>query len=86
MELLAVALLAVLAAVVVGGQVLHASARGWALGALVGILAGALGAVVILTPRLDLFPDELEGVAGPALLLGVTAVLALGTIYRATRR
>lgn len=47
--------------------------------ATVGIVAGAIGAMLILTNITDLIPDSLESIVGPVAVVGLTAWLLLFT-------
>jgi hypothetical protein len=50
--------------------------------ATVGIVAGAVGALVILTNVTDLIPDSLEGAVIPAGVVALTIGLVLFTVRR----
>ena len=85
--------LVALAGLVLGGAVLLGTRRhdvgglsGRAIRAAIGILAGCLGAVIILVPREDFLADDVEAYLAPALIVGVTVILVAGTVYRLTRR
>jgi hypothetical protein len=50
--------------------------------AVVGIGAGAIGALVILTNVTDLIPDALESLVGPIAIVAVTAGLMLLMVWK----
>jgi len=50
--------------------------------ATVGIVAGAIGALLILTNITDLIPDSFEGAVGPIGAIALTAVLLLLTAWK----
>ena len=52
---------------------------------IVGCVLGLLGAVVILSPAVDIVPDGFQTPFEPILIGGVTLVLLLGSIYRMAR-
>jgi hypothetical protein len=53
---------------------------------MLGIVPGLVGAVIILAPRVDLIPDQNENDAWIVAAILITAVAALGTVYRLARR
>ena len=52
---------------------------------IVGCVLGLLGAVVILAPSLDIVPDGWQTPIEPFLIVGVTLLLLLGSVYRMAR-
>lgn len=52
---------------------------------IVGCVLGLLGAVVILAPSLDVVPDGWQAPIEPFLIVGVTLLLLLGSVYRMAR-
>lgn len=52
---------------------------------IVGCVVGLLGAVVILSPSVDIVPDGVQAPIEPFLIGGVTLLLLLGSIYRMAR-
>ena len=77
----------IVVALVVGGLVLAIVRRDPdhpvpAARATVGIVAGAVGALVILTSVTDLIPDSLEGAVIPAGVVALTAALLVVTVRR----
>lgn len=64
-------LLALLAASAFHYRVMLAR-RPLALGAALGVIPGVLGAIIVLVPRADLIPDQVE----PALWIGVTLLVS----------
>ena len=50
--------------------------------AMVGIGAGAIGALIILTNITDLIPDSFESLVGPFAAIAVTAALVLLTVWK----
>jgi uncharacterized membrane protein HdeD (DUF308 family) len=52
---------------------------------IVGCVLGLLGAVVILSPSVDIVPDGVQTPIEPFLIGGVTLLLLLGSIYRMAR-
>jgi hypothetical protein len=50
--------------------------------ALVGLIPGALGALLVLTLNVDLIPDELETRALPLIVLAISGAIAIITIRR----
>lgn len=52
---------------------------------IVGCVLGLLGAVVILSPSVDIVPDGVQTPIEPFLIGGVTLLLVLGSIYRMAR-
>lgn len=50
--------------------------------ATVGIVAGAIGALLILTNITDLIPDSFEGAVGPIAAIALTAGLLLLTAWK----
>ena len=52
---------------------------------IVGCVLGLLGAVVILAPSLDVVPDGWQTPIEPFLIVGVTLLLVLGSVYRMAR-
>lgn len=55
-------------------------------GLLIGACIGGAGAVVYLTTRVDVIPDEIETAALPAALILVSLGLVVGTLYRIALR
>ena len=53
---------------------------------MLGIVPGLVGAVLILAPRVDLIPDQNENDAWIVAAILITAVAAVGTVYRLARR
>jgi hypothetical protein len=81
------ALLALAVATVVGiatRLARHAPLSRAAVAAGLGIAAGGLGAIVVLVLRLDLVPDDYEGIVLPGLAILVTAAL-LAAAWRRLR-
>jgi hypothetical protein len=52
---------------------------------LIGGAAGIVGAIVILGPRMDLVPDELERIAAAVLIVLGSLGLIIATWVRSTR-
>lgn len=52
---------------------------------IVGCVLGLLGAVVILSPSVDIVPDGIQTPIEPFLIGGITLLLLLGSIYRMAR-
>ena len=50
--------------------------------ATVGIVAGVIGALLILTNITDLIPDSFESVVGPVAVIAVTAGLLVITAWK----
>ena len=60
----------------------HAPLSPAAVAAGLGVAAGGLGAIVVLVLRLDLVPDDYEGIVLPGLAIAVTAALLAVTWRR----
>jgi hypothetical protein len=54
--------------------------------ALIGIVPGIIGALIILVTSMDLLPDDLEDGAWLVVLVAISAVAIVGTTYRLARR
>ncbi len=54
--------------------------------ALIGIVPGLIGALIILVTSMDLLPDDIEDGAWIAVLIVISAVAIAGTTYRLSRR
>ncbi len=88
----ALELVLIASGVLVAAAVLAARVRGigtferrWSR-ALLGIIPGAIGAVIILVTRLDFVPDDLEGPAWTISLVIVSVIAAAITTYRLAAR
>jgi drug/metabolite transporter (DMT)-like permease len=53
---------------------------------MLGLVAGVIGAVFILGPRMDLVPDEIERMAGAVLVMLGSLGLVVAILVRSTRR
>jgi hypothetical protein len=56
-----------------------------ATGLMIGSVLGLLGAIVILSPQVDIVPDGWESPIEPILIGGVTLLLVVGSVYRMVR-
>lgn len=54
--------------------------------ALIGIVPGAIGALIILVTSMDLLPDDVEDGAWVFVLVVISALAIAGTTYRLARR
>lgn len=64
----------------------HSSARSLGVGAILGIVAGIIGAVVVLVPRTDLIPDGIEPLIWIVIGVVGTAVTVLALTMGWARR
>ena len=51
----------------------------------VGLIMGALSALIVLSTQIDMVPDDVETGLAPILIVGVTLALGLGIGYRTLR-
>lgn len=51
----------------------------------VGLIMGALSALIVLSTQIDMVPDDVETGLAPVLIVGVTLALGLGIGYRTLR-
>jgi len=51
----------------------------------VGLIMGALSALIVLSTQIDIVPDDIEAGLAPILIVGVTLALGLGIGYRTLR-
>lgn len=51
----------------------------------VGLIMGALSALIVLSTQIDIVPDDIEAGLAPILIAGVTLALGLGIGYRTLR-
>lgn len=54
--------------------------------ALIGIVPGVIGALIILVTSMDLLPDDVEDGAWIFVLIVISALAIAGTTYRLARR
>jgi hypothetical protein len=54
--------------------------------ALIGIVPGVIGALIILVTSMDLLPDDIEDGAWLFVLIVISAIAIVGTTYRLARR
>ncbi len=54
--------------------------------ALIGIVPGLIGALIILVTSMDLLPDDIEDGAWIVVLIVISALAIAGTTYRLSRR
>jgi hypothetical protein len=54
--------------------------------ALIGIVPGVIGALIILVTSIDLLPDDIEEGAWLFVLIVISAIAIAGTTYRLARR
>ena len=54
--------------------------------ALIGIVQGVIGALIILVTSMDLLPDEVEDGAWMFVLVVLSVIAIIGTTYRLARR
>lgn len=53
---------------------------------LLGIVPGIIGVFIVLTDRLDILPDDLEGPVWAVTMIAISAAAIVGTSYRLVRR
>jgi hypothetical protein len=53
---------------------------------LLGIVPGVIGVFIVLTDRLDILPDDLEGPLWAVTIITISAAAIVGTSYRLVRR
>jgi hypothetical protein len=53
---------------------------------LLGIVPGVIGVFIVLTDRLDILPDDLEGPVWAVTIITISAAAIVGTSYRLVRR
>lgn len=80
-----IALLAAAAAVAITVAVLDRRGRRAPVQIALGLALGLVGAFVILVTRVDLVPDEPEGLLQRLFVIGLTALAVVGTWYRIAR-
>jgi hypothetical protein len=54
--------------------------------AMIGIVPGVIGALIILVTSMDLLPDDVEDGAWVFVLVVISAIAIAGTTYRLARR
>jgi len=64
----------------------HVSERPLAIGALIGVVPGILGAIVVLVPRTDLIPDGIEPLLWVLIALIATGIALLALSVGVARR
>jgi uncharacterized membrane protein len=83
---LAVLILVTVAALVFGVSRFTPGAPRRRTRALVGLVPGVLGAILVLTTNVDLVPDELEAQLLPIVVLAISGIVAIITIRSLARR
>ncbi len=53
---------------------------------MLGVVAGLIGAVIVAVLMIDTIPDDIEGMLRTFVIVGVSAVAIIGSLYRLSRR